>query len=141
MPNEDVNSLMLEVLHLPNMSFPNGSLIMSFTGDTFVYASDGMKIRLDMGPNRYMEAEFIFFVTGDYSTNNGMITFSNVTSNEETLVWRAVDNGEVVGVPGSGQTVQYPAPGGGPYGCTADTLTLQTPGATGPVVMIFQRHR
>lgn len=140
MPNEDVNSFMLEMLHLPNMSFPNGSLIMSFTGDTFAYASDGMKIRLDMGPNRYMESEFIVFVTGNYSTKNGIITYSNITTSQEILVWRAVDNGEVVGVPGSGPTVQYPPPSGGPYGCTTDTLTLQVPGSSGPVVAIFRRQ-
>ncbi len=132
MPSEDVNSLMQRVIPIPNMSF-RGSLTMSFSGNEFTYASDGMTIRVDM-PGGYMEADAIFLVTANFSTNNGVITLYNTIADSSVLVWRGMVNGDFVEVPGPINTLQFPSPDNSTYVCTADTLTFQarTFSASGP---------
>lgn len=143
MPSEDVNSLMQRVIPIPNMSF-RGSLTMSFSGNEFTYASDGMTMRVDT-PNGYMEADTIFLVTANFSTNNGVITLYNTIADSSVLVWRGMVNGDFGEVQGPINTLQFPSPDNAPYVCTADTLTFQTrtfsaSGPSGFTEMTYRRQ-
>ncbi|MEZ0396769.1 MAG: hypothetical protein ABWK53_10130 [Anaerolineales bacterium] len=140
MSNEDLNSTMQALTGIPNLSIPTGTLVMSFTGDDFSYASDNLTLRMDMSDG-YMEAEAGFLFTALFSTSNGIITFTDTVYDAETFVWRAVINGEVSEIAGQ-NTLRFPVPGSGPYGCSADALTFEAiSGATGPVVLLFTRQR
>lgn len=138
MSNEDVNSLMQDLVPVPGLSAPSGTLTMAFTGSDFSYASSGLVVRMD-NPGGYMEAEAAFLVTSSFSTQDGIVNFANTVYDSEILVWRAVINGETTEAAGPA-TLQFPVPGSGPYGCTADTLTFEVAGSGGPVVMMFTRQ-
>lgn len=138
MSNEDVNSLMQDLAPLPNLTIPTGTLTMTFTGNDFAYGSDNLTMRADISGG-YMETEAAFLFTASFSTSNGVISFANTVYDVETFVWRAVIDGNVTEMPGSA-TIQFPIPGNGPYGCTADALTFEVTGSSGPVVMIFTRQ-
>jgi hypothetical protein len=139
MSNEDVNSMMADLAYVPGLSIPTGTLVMSFTGNDFAYGSRDLVMRIDM-PDGYMEAEAAFLFTATFTTAEGMLMLSDIIYSAETFVWRAVIDGQVEETAGP-NTLLFPAPGNGPYGCSADALTIQTAGgAGGPVVLFFTRQ-
>lgn len=139
MSNADVNALMAALVPISSLTIPSGTLVMSFVGEDFSYASRDLILRANM-PDGYMEAEAAFLFTAKFASQGGNLIFSETIYEAEALIWRAVIDGEVEEMPGL-QTVLFPMPGGGPYECSDDMLTVEAVGGTGDTVyLIFFRQ-
>jgi hypothetical protein len=138
MSNEDVNSTMTALAPIPGLSIPSGTLTMAFTGNDFAYSSSDLTVRI-YSSDGYMETDAAFLFTASFSTADGIINFANIVYDVETLVWRALIDGNVTEGPGP-NTLLFPIPGNGPYGCSADALTFEVSGGAGPVILLFTRQ-
>jgi hypothetical protein len=138
MSNENVNTLMLSLTTVP-LSIPTGTLVMTFTGGDFGYASEDLTIRIDI-PDGYLEAEAGFLFHGKFDTSGNSIEFSSTVYDVEAFTWRAVIDGmteESVGP----NAIAFPIPGNGPYLCSANTLSFNTVSGTGEnVILTFTRQ-
>ena len=139
MSNAEVNALMASLTIIPGLSIPSGTLQISFTGDEFAYGSRDLVLRAT-NPGGYLEAEAVFLHSGNFSTTGGLLITANVVSNAEAMVWRAKIDGEITEAAGP-NAVFFPVPGGGPYECSGDSLTIDSVGGTGDTVyLIFFRQ-
>ena len=139
MSNPEVNALMASLAYVPGLTIPTGTLVLSFTGDEFAYGSRDLVMRID-NPGGYLEAEAVFLHSGNFATTGGVLITSNVVSNAEAMTWRAVINGQTTEAPGP-NAVFFPVPGGSPYACSGDALTIDSVGGTGGTVyLIFFRQ-
>ena len=139
MSNSDVEALLASLAPIPGMTIPSGSLVMAFTGDDFSYAAQDLVMRIGI-PGGYMEAEAGFLFYGSFATSDGMIAFSETIYDAEILVWRASIDGNITEAPGP-QVIAFPMPGGGPYECTTDMLTIDAVGGSGETnYLIFYRE-
>lgn len=139
MSNEDVNALMSSLTTVPGLSIPLGTLVMNFTGNEWSYGSNELLMRADV-PGGYMEADALFLYTGNFSTSSGMITFTNVVGDIETLAWRASINGGMEQITGP-SAIFFPVPGNGHYNCSGDYLSFEVnSGATGTAGLFFTRQ-
>jgi len=117
-----------------------GSLSITFAGDRFEYASEGLTVRSDMPPSGFIEAEGSFAAAGSYVAGEGVLTFNAESTTTEIGMWRAVINGETVEMPGPGPDFSLTPPGSAPYRCAADRLEVDTAGPVTPeVTMVFTR--
>lgn len=117
-----------------------GSLVMTFDGERFLYASEGLTVRTDMPPSGYIEAEGTFSSTGGFAAGEGILTFNTESVTKEIGMWRALVNGEMVEMPGSGPEFSLTPPGSAPYRCSADRLEVDTVSPLGgDVIMTLRR--
>lgn len=137
---ESLQVLVATLLPMANFSVPQGTLTMSFTGESYTYASDEFVLRMDVKPGEYFEGVATFTAVGTFSTADGQILFANSTYTQNITSWRAFINGEYIEVPGGAPQISFGFPGNGPYTCSGDTLTVGTRDtANTPVPMIFTR--
>lgn len=139
MSNAEVNALMAQLATVPGLEIPSGTLQIAFTGEEFAYGSQDLVLRAPIADG-YLEAEAVFLHTGKFATTDGMLVTTNVVSNAEALVWRANIGGNVTEMAGP-NAVFFPIPGGGPYECSSDLLTIDAVGGNGETVyLIFFRQ-
>jgi hypothetical protein len=140
MPTGDLDLMVASLVPVPGMRVTDGELIMEFDGESFSYRADVLVLRMDLGPDTYLEADGRFGTSGTYSTGDGLVYLNSLGSDQDILTWTAYQNGEIVTMPGAGPTFSLPAPGEAPYRCFPDRLEIDTRGATPePITMFFQR--
>lgn len=137
---ESLRVLIATLLPMANFSVPQGTLTMTFTGESYTYASEEFVLRMDTKSGEYFEGVANFTAVGTFSTTDGKILFENSTYTQNITSWRAFINGEYIEVPGGAPQISFGFPGNGPYTCSSDTLTVGTRDtANTPVPMIFTR--
>ncbi len=138
MSNTALNEMLASRVPVAGMSIPTGTFRLTFDGNTFGYGSDVFALRMEI-PGGYMEAEAIFLVSGNFSTADGVVTFTDQLYTSEVITWRAMIDGEVSETTGA-TSIFLPAPGSGTYTCSGTSLSLPSASGTGEAfTMVFSR--
>ncbi len=137
MATGDLDLLVATLVPVAGMHVTDGELIMEFDGESFSYRADVFVLRIDLGPDTYMEADGRFGTSGTYSTGDGLVYLNSIGSDQDILTWTAYQNGQVVTVAGTGPTFSLPTPGEAPYRCFPDRLEIDTRGATPTTITMF----
>jgi hypothetical protein len=129
--------LLANLVPLPNIGVPEGSLGMYFSDGSFIY--DGhFIVRVNLGPDQYIQADSVFSTRGLYATEGGSTLVLDITASEiQPLEWKAYSNGREESYPGGGPSVVINPPGSAPYRCTQTDLEIDTLSPAGDTVTMF----
>ncbi len=137
MATGDLDLLVSTLVPVPGMRVTDGELIMEFDGESFSYRADIFVLRMDIGPDTYMEADGRFGTSGTYATGDGQLYLDSIGSEQDILTWTAYQGGQVVTLPGTGPTFSLPTPGEAPYRCFPNRLEIDTRGAMPETITMF----
>jgi len=140
MLTHDLDIFMATLVPAPGLRVANGSVSLSMSEGMYEYGSDGFAIRIDLGPDSYLEGAAVFLTTGSYSTDDGKLNLVDNGTQKQITEWKGCKGGTYVPVPGGG--VEFSMLPSGPMGyeCGPEVLVLQSPGPTGNVPMVFTRE-
>jgi len=132
--------LVATLVPMPGIRVPSGDATFTFTSGGNYYYAGSLVIRIDMTADQYMEGEGTFNTEGTYTTDGGIITFSESEGQNNIMEWRAYAHGQSAEVPGGGPSFSLIPAGAAPYRCSDDILEIDTQGPAGTVTMFFDRN-
>jgi hypothetical protein len=140
MGTASLDLLLATLVPIPNIRVPEGNLGMNFNGDSFIYDGNFI-VRVDLGPDQYIQADSVFSTRGQYATEGGSTLVLDISASEiQPLEWLAYSNGREASYPGEGPSVVINPPGSAPYRCTQTSLEIDTLSPAGnTVTMFFER--
>ncbi len=137
----DLDIFVATIVPVPGLRVTDGSVYADFTWDgNYVYASDGLVLRIDLGPDKYLQGSAAFRTSGIYATEPGSLVLHDSGSVKQVTEWKAVKDGVAVVAPGAGPEMSLIPNGPLPYDCGTEELVLDWAGAYGTVPMIFKRQ-
>jgi len=137
MDTGDLDLLVSSLAPVPGMRVADGQLFMEFDGEAFSYHADIFVLRIDLGPDAYLEADGRFGTSGTYTTGDGQLFLNSIGSDQQVLAWTAYKDGQVATMPGTGPSYSLPVPGEAPYRCLPDRLEIDTRGASPETITMF----
>jgi hypothetical protein len=137
----DLSLLLANLVPAPGMRVPDGTLYLSLKDGEYSYGSNGFVIRVDVGPDAYLEGKATFHFTGTYDNPEpGKAVFFGDGAQKQVAEWLAFKEGRTEQYPGGGPEVSIPLTGPARYECTPEgELVLYREGPAGEVPMIFKR--
>jgi len=129
--------LVQNLVPVPNIYVPRGSLTFYFYSDGLFNYSGDLTIQINFAENWYMQGVGGFSDDGAYATEGDIILFDLQGKTTEVYKWFAYKDGQSAEQPGGGPEISLTPPGRAPYRCTADTLEIDTMNPTRDTITMF----